>query len=159
MEGNGKDGNSNSVKCIILFTVTNDNYIKIAQAIVMEKEWEIYSEVVKNSLATFAKYDSNSDDKVVKTITSKKDLLIFLQKNFSKLNTNIGTTEFTFEVLENDKIYYPYDYWMQAIYDYNYFEGAINSIKYTKQQKDTLRQELKDHMERLGNGCNRNNAE
>lgn len=79
-------------------------------------------------------------------IDNTEDLLEFLEDNFSTLDTIIGTTKFSFEIDENDRDYFPWDYWIQVGYEYEFFEGAMYSIKYSKNEKETLKEELKDHM-------------
>lgn len=69
----------------------------------------------------------------------------YLEKNFKTLETSIGTTEFEFSINENDRTYNPYDYRIQVGYEYDYFEGAMNSIEYTRDEKDQLERELKNH--------------
>ncbi len=44
-----------------------------------------------------------------------------------------------------------YDYWIMVEFDYSYFGSAMYSNKYTDTQKNQLRQELKDHQEKLAN--------
>lgn len=82
-------------------------------------------------------------------ISSKEDLLNYLNNKFSKLNTCIGETNFTFNIDENTSLLAPYDYWIQVGYDYNFFDGAMSSIKYTKEQKAQLKEQLKDFQELL----------
>jgi hypothetical protein len=90
-----------------------------------------------------------------KTITSSQvisnlsELQTFLDNNYSELKTCIGNTKFTFEISENDRSYIEYDYWIKVRYEYDYFGGAMTSIKYTEEEKQQLRQELKNHQEKL----------
>lgn len=78
-----------------------------------------------------------------------EELLQFLNKNFSELDTSIGKTKFTFDILENDSIYNLFDYWIQVEYEYEFFGGAMNSIKYTREQKETLINQLREHQRNL----------
>jgi hypothetical protein len=82
-------------------------------------------------------------------INSISELKQYLQDNFSTLETIIGTTHFTFDIDENTTTIFPWDYWIKVRYEYAFFEGAMLSNKYTDKQKDTLRQQLKDHQEKL----------
>lgn len=82
-------------------------------------------------------------------ITSTQELQSFLNQNYSTLETVIGSTNFTFNILENDRTYIAYDYWIQVKYEYEFFEGAMSSTKYTREQKDTLFNQLKEHQKNL----------
>lgn len=101
---------------------------------------------ISKSTSTSTSIKSSSDKY---TINSLSDLQQFLENNFSTLQTCIGTTRFTFDIYENTMSIEPYDYWIKVGYEYEFFEGAMISIKYTNEQKDKLRQELKDHQEKL----------
>jgi len=101
---------------------------------------------ISKSTSTSTSIKSSSDKH---TINSLSDLKQFLENNFSTLQTCIGTTRFTFDIYENTMSIEPYDYWIKVGYEYEFFEGAMISIKYTNEQKDKLRQELKDHQEKL----------
>jgi len=101
---------------------------------------------ISKSTSTSTSIKSSSDKY---TINSLSDLKQFLENNFSTLQTCIGTTRFTFDIYENTMSIEPYDYWIKVGYEYEFFEGAMISIKYTNEQKDKLRQELKDHQEKL----------
>ncbi|MBZ4664455.1 MAG: hypothetical protein JG776_2173 [Caloramator sp.] len=84
-----------------------------------------------------------------RNISSLSELKTFLETNYSELKTCIGTTKFTFNIVENTRSFIEYDYWIQIGYEYDFFEGAMTSIKYTDKQKNQLRQELKNHQENL----------
>lgn len=86
------------------------------------------------------------------TLATVHEIQNFLAKNYGTLETVIGKTTFTFDIMENTKSYSPYDYWIMVRYDYNFFGGAMTSIKYTDEQKNTLRQQLRDHQEKLAHG-------
>lgn len=77
------------------------------------------------------------------------EIKAYLTSNYGILDTNIGATKFSFNICENESSNSPYDYWIQVKYDYNYFEGAINSNRYTNEQKNRLKQELKEHQRKL----------
>ncbi|MDF2892528.1 MAG: hypothetical protein K0R80_2895 [Clostridia bacterium] len=82
-------------------------------------------------------------------LTTYDDLKNFLNNNYATLETVIGKTNFTFEITENTKSFEPSDYWIRVKYDYNFFGGAMSNIKYTDEQKNLLRQQLKGHQESL----------
>lgn len=85
-----------------------------------------------------------------KEITEIDQIEGYLTDEFGTLDTVIGTTNFTFNISENDRIYFPEDYWIQVGYEYEFFEGAMSSIKYTNEQKDILKKELKEHQKNIG---------
>ncbi|QNU66729.1 hypothetical protein EHE19_018115 [Ruminiclostridium herbifermentans] len=105
----------------------------------------------------FKGYDNDIRKEAIQTptpstsnvLSSVSDLKNFLETNYSELKTNIGTTKFTFDIYENDASYTEWDYWIMVKYDYNYFEGAMTSIKYTDEQKNLLRQELQNFQEKM----------
>lgn len=83
-------------------------------------------------------------------VTSANELKNYLQKNFGILDTNIGTTSFDFKVRENDSSFFPEDYNITVEYEYDYFGGAMYSNKYSVQEKEELKRQLKAHMEQIG---------
>jgi len=82
-------------------------------------------------------------------ITSKADLQKFLEENYATLNTSLGLTHFTFYVDYNDTINYPYDYWIQVEYDFNFFYDLKYSNKISTEMNNTVADELRAHQERL----------
>jgi len=64
-------------------------------------------------------------------ITNLSELKTFLNTNYSTLQTCIGQTHFTFNIDENTDSFTEYDYWIQVGYEYEFFSGAMTSIKYT----------------------------
>lgn len=135
----------------MLVTVDNSsNDIHIIMALIPDYLYDLYKEVLRNSLLSFESNEKTltptPKNYEISTLTELKD---FLEDNFSKLETCIGTTKFSFDINENDRSYCSYDYWIQVGYEYNFFEGAMNSIKYSDEQKVKLRNELKDHQEKL----------
>jgi hypothetical protein len=85
----------------------------------------------------------------VNGLTSKADLLRFLNANFSTCQTSIGITDFSFNVYENTSVTSPYDYWIQVKYDYQFFYELQYSIQITTAQNQQVCQELKDFQEQL----------
>lgn len=92
---------------------------------------------------------SQSSNKPSNKITNRGELTQYLQDNYGSLNTIIGTTQFTFDVDENSITIFPWDYWIRVRYEYSFFDGAMLSNKYTSQEKNTLKQQLKSHQEKL----------
>jgi hypothetical protein len=137
------------IKNYMLVTVDNTN-IHIIMTFIPDYLYDLYKEVLKNSLLSFESKEkiltSTPKNYEISTLTELKD---FLEDNFSELETCIGTTKFSFVIDENDRSYCSYDYWIQVGYEYNFFESAMNSIKYSDEQKDKLRNELKAHQEKL----------
>ena len=86
---------------------------------------------------------------VIGQLNLASEIKDYLDKNFSTLETCIGTTHFTFRILENTRSYQAYDYWIMVNYEYDFFGGAMGNISYTTEQKNTLRQQLKDFQEKL----------
>lgn len=83
------------------------------------------------------------------SITSKAGLQSFLEENFATLNTSLGLTHFTFYVDYNDTINYPYDYWIQVEYDFNFFYDLKYSNKISTEMNNRVADELRAHQERL----------
>lgn len=81
--------------------------------------------------------------------TNASELKTYLNDNYSVLNTVIGQTEFSFSIIENTSVYSPEDYWIMTDFDFSYFSGAMSSIKYSDEQKNQLKSELKAHQEKL----------
>lgn len=100
------------------------------------------------------KINTEADIKVevvkLENVKDTKELINYLEDNFSILDTVIGSTSFTFYIMENDSTILPFDYWIQVGFDSQYFSGAQYSKKYTDVQKDTLKAQLKNHMESIG---------
>lgn len=83
------------------------------------------------------------------TITNKMELQKFLDDNFSQLNTSMGPTEFSFDILENVSTLTANDYWIMVKYDSSFFFDVKYSNKISSDVKAKVKQELKDHQERL----------
>ena len=135
------DGNN-----IIMVTYLGDDIPKDADYIQIEQNGDIL-EVIKTKNNPNYKEDSKQDNKFdVKTVTGLKQ---YLQNNYSTLNTVIGETKFEFDIDENTTTIFPWDYWIKVRYEYSFFDGAMLSNKYTEQEKNTLKQQLKSHQEKI----------
>ncbi|MEC0110382.1 stalk domain-containing protein [Paenibacillus taichungensis] len=77
------------------------------------------------------------------------ELQNYLTKEFSKLDTSIGETTFTFVVEENDSIYYPYDFWIKVNYNVGFFLDVQSSVKMSEENRLKVKSELKGHMEKI----------
>jgi len=93
--------------------------------------------------------DSN-DSSSTTTLNSKKDILDYLNNNYSRLDTSMGPTTFTFDILENDSTFSAYDYWIQVEYDLGFFIDVSRSIKYSIEDRNATKEELKEHMKKMG---------
>ena len=59
-------------------------------------------------------------------------------------------TKFDISIYENERSDVAYDYSIDFKYEYDFFEAAQTSNKYTKEQKEKLKTELRDHMGKIG---------
>lgn len=82
-------------------------------------------------------------------IETTEDLKRYLENNYSELNTSIGKTKFTFGILENNQTFFPEDYSIEVRYDSTFFFDLTYSNKLTKDQKEKVKEELKEHQEML----------
>lgn len=82
-------------------------------------------------------------------LTGKAALSQYLITNFSKCQTSLGTTSFTFYIDENKAITMPYDYWIQVEYDFNFFYDLRYSNNITTEMNLKVCQELQDYQEKL----------
>ena len=118
-----------------------------------EKElWRTEQDILKQSINSFTPLrtvENNNIKSTDKDLSTASDLKAYLEANFSELDTCIGKTEFTFNILENATTLSPEDYWIQVRYEYAFFEGAMISNKYTDREKRSLKDQLKDHQEKL----------
>lgn len=106
------------------------------------------------------KYDKNSsklsegkwqEGKLIEAtyLANKQELEKYLNDNYSKLNTSIGETSFTFDIFENTSISFPFDYWVQFEYNMGFFYDITYSIKLSSEQREQVKQELKDYQEKI----------
>lgn len=82
-------------------------------------------------------------------LSIKEGIIQYLTDNYSFLETSMGKTNFTFDIIENDRTYDPYDYWIMTDFDFKFFSDVKSSIKYTNKQKNETKQQLKDFQEKL----------
>ncbi len=82
-------------------------------------------------------------------IVTIDDLAYYLIVNFGRLNTSTGVTYFTFDIIGNDSSIFPYDYWIQVKYDFQFFYDLQYSNKITTEMNHIVCQELKNHQEKL----------
>jgi hypothetical protein len=88
---------------------------------------------------------------ISKTTTATPDTLQgFLESNFSVCHTSMGDANFTFDILNNDAIIFPWDYWIQVEYDSNFFYDLLYSNTISTEMNHTVCAELKTFMEKLG---------
>jgi hypothetical protein len=77
------------------------------------------------------------------------ELQKFLDNNYSSLNTELGTTKFTFVIYENTSNITPYDYWIMVEYDSQFFYDLSYSINISNETREKIKLQLKDHQEKL----------
>lgn len=133
--------------------VEEDDYINAKITRWNGIELRRYSDSVRGEttqLWIFIQEGSGNNDLAGNKELSISEIKAYLTNNYGTLNTNIGTTKFTFNIHENKSIYSAYDYWIQVKYEYEFFSGAVNSIDYSNEQKNKLRQELKEHQKNIG---------
>lgn len=85
----------------------------------------------------------------VTTLKNKSELQKFLNDNFAMLNTSIGMTKFTFDIVENDSINLRYDYWIRVVYDITFFHDLLVSNSISTEMNHIVAGELQAHMEKL----------
>ncbi|MDD3267568.1 MAG: stalk domain-containing protein [Burkholderiales bacterium] len=132
------DGNN-----IIMVHYLGDDIPQNADYIQIEPNGDILK-LIKMKHADINKANNESEE-----ITIENQIIGYLNENFSSLDTIIGLTNFNFDIDTNNTTSFPWDYWVQVRYEYNFFEGAMWSNKYTDKQKNTLKMELKEHQEKL----------
>lgn len=139
--------------------VSNNDWYKDTIAFALNYgifEADSNDKIYPNEMAS-EKYLSENNVKILNSIIEEyqnRELTTYeidnyLKENFKTLETSIGTTEFSFDVEKNESVLYPYDYWIRVWYEYDYFEGAMNSINYTRDEKNQLRDELKNHQKNI----------
>nr|WP_321306918.1 hypothetical protein [uncultured Sphaerochaeta sp.] len=77
--------------------------------------------------------------------SKEKAVLKDLDQRFGKLKTSIGETTFEFNMYPNDKLYIPYDYWLQVRFDLSFFLDVKDSISINTEMNQKVTKELKDH--------------
>lgn len=84
-----------------------------------------------------------------KSLLGIKEKEEYLTEKFGTLNTDLGTTHFRFDISENDSIDWPEDYSINVGFDTNFFHNEFNSIKYTKEERETTKKQLKEHQKKI----------
>jgi uncharacterized lipoprotein YehR (DUF1307 family) len=139
--------------------VSNHDWYKDSMAFALNYgifELDNNNKVYPNKIAS-QKHLNENNAKILNSIIEEHknrelttfEIVNYLEGNFKTLETSIGTTEFDFNIDKNESISLPYDYWIRVWYEYDYFEGAMDSINYTNDEKDQLRQELKNHQKEI----------
>jgi hypothetical protein len=80
---------------------------------------------------------------------SESNLQSYLNSNYSALNTDLGTTAFKIEVCKNTSRISGDDYWIRVRYDSTFFYNLHYSNTVTSQQRECVKQQLKDFQEKL----------
>lgn len=83
-------------------------------------------------------------------ITTASELITYLNKNFSELNTSIGKTKFSFKIYENHSTYSEEDYWLMVEYDSTFFYNVSYSNQISREDRDKVKEELKQHQKNIG---------
>jgi hypothetical protein len=86
----------------------------------------------------------------IPTLTTANDIKSYLVSNYSILKTSIGYTSFKFDILEDNSMEYPYDYWVNIIYDNAFFNDLQKSESLTPDQKVIVKNELRIYSEKIG---------
>ncbi len=107
--------------------------------------------VTETTLAPVVAINSTSTpiNTVPMSIASKDGLESYLNSNFSKLETSLGPTNFTFDVTYNDSIGYPYDYVIRVGYDLSLVYDINYSNKVSTELANKVAGEWRDHQEKL----------
>ncbi|WP_217563103.1 stalk domain-containing protein [Paenibacillus sp. GbtcB18] len=84
------------------------------------------------------------------SLTTTDELKDFLEKNFSEVTTSLGTTKFTFEILEYNSSAWSYDFAIKVKYDFDFFFELFHGNKLNTDIKEKVKKELKDHQEKIG---------
>lgn len=107
--------------------------------------------------------DSNITDYEIKNIKTETDLDKYLDRNYSTLETPIGTLNFTYYINENEYNISDYDYWVQTKYG-NIINSPYNlasfsptlmesSIKISDSDKEKTKELLKDFQKEIAEVC------
>lgn len=101
------------------------------------------SKKVEENNVAFDDMQNNNENINIK---GKEELLIYLNNNYSKLETPMGNWAFTFTIDENDSSILPYDYWIQTDWDSKTISPheVEYSINYSKEEKDETKRLLRD---------------
>ena len=120
----------------------------VLEALGLNIDWNDYMKTI--DISNPSEIDVVKSENKETEVNTTQRIQSFLEDNYSTLSTIIGDTKFTFDIDENKTTSFPWDYWIQVHYEYNFFEGAMWSTEYTEKQKSTLKSELKEHQENLG---------
>jgi hypothetical protein len=82
-------------------------------------------------------------------LNSASALKTFLERNYSSLTTDLGTTKFTFEIVENKTTVAPFDYLVYTNYNYDFFYKVLYDNTISKQARENTKAKLKAHQEKL----------
>lgn len=91
---------------------------------------------------------NNSSSSSLKTInndSNEKEIHEYLIANYGILNTIIGNEELIFKVNKNDSMYTRWDYDIETIFPIWRYQEIFNSNKYSSNEKEILKKEIKDH--------------
>jgi|GEM_PF-5259196 len=94
-----------------------------------------------NSIFASCNVTVKAKEITVSNITSIGDLVKYLNLNFTKLETPMGTWRFTHSYIENTYSFFPYNYWLQT--DYLWSDIGPYDIKYSIKYSDTQKEETK----------------
>ncbi|MBH5319319.1 ankyrin repeat domain-containing protein [Paenibacillus sp. GSMTC-2017] len=118
-------------------------------SIVMQGEFKD-GYLIRATTTSTGNTNNNTNSDLSGTPTTKDELKEYLKNNFGELNTSLGTTKFTFDIYENNTVLFAYDYWIMVKYESSFFYDVKYSNKITSDVRAQVKQELKDHQERIG---------
>lgn len=86
-------------------------------------------------------------------LSAEEKLIERLKEKYSVLDTDMGQTEFTFALARNTKKEKSFDYVLQLDYDITFFYDVFDSIEYTEEQCEKLKNLAKEHMKAIAKEC------
>lgn len=82
-------------------------------------------------------------------LSTPSKITSYLSEHYDSVDTEMGTWNFTFSVLENDMEMFPKDYTIWVEYDLGQMNDLQYSNKYSESQKAETKQQLKDFMKTI----------
>jgi hypothetical protein len=151
------DISANEEKDVLIYFEPINNVSKIDLR--AYNSWDIHK---KNILAEVKNLivDNNQNDTTIYTeplninpLDNHEELLKILEDNFSVLKTEIGETEFVFEIYKNNSEKIDYDYKIEVSYDLTFFMRVEDSLEYSIEMREKSKNQLKDFQEKIARTC------
>ena len=87
----------------------------------------------------------------ISSMPNETELKSILQQNFSRLSgTSQGDIPFKFKIFKNESRYTAFDFDISTVMDFSMYYDIVYSNKITKEKREIIIQQLKDHQERIG---------